>query len=374
MSSSITRTEHGTYRLRWRNAQNQSRSRNYPTLKVATAAQKQLEAELHIGTYIDPQRGHTLLGQWIADWHNSRVNLRPSTYARDDSYIRNLIIPHLGGMQLRHIEPAHIRQWVAGLTATHQPRTIHKAHQLAKAALQAAVEDRYIASNPAMGTKLPRVTDPERRFLTMVEVHLLADAIDPRYRALVYTGALAGLRPGELAGLHISDVDFLRHTITVRRTASETAGRLTYDEPKTPAARRTITISKTLTSILSEHIATYGTADPFLFSTAGGHPIRWTNLRRRQWQAAVNASIGQPCTPHDLRRSHGALCIAEGIHPKMLQARLGHASISTTMNIYGGLFAGYDEAVADALDTTFESARVSVSRQVSDPDAIAVNR
>jgi hypothetical protein len=169
-----------------------------------------------------------------------------------------------------------------------------------------------------------------------------------------------------------SDVDFLRHTITVRRTASEIAGKLTYDEPKTPAARRTITISKTLTGILSEHIATYGTADPFLFSTAEGHPIRWTNLRRRQWKTAVNASVGQPCTPHDLRRSHGALCIAEGIHPKMLQARLGHSSIATTMNIYGGLFAGYDEAVADALDTTFESARVSVSRQVDGHDIVAL--
>ncbi|MFC2153339.1 hypothetical protein ACFLQ7_01740 [Actinomycetota bacterium] len=55
----------------------------------------------------------------------------------------------------------------------------------------------------------------------------------------------------------------------------------------------------------------------------------------------------------------------------MLQARLGHSSIAATMNIHGGLFAGYDEAVAVALDTTFESARVSVSRQIDGPDIVA---
>ena len=56
---------------------------------------------------------------------------------------------------------------------------------------------------------------------------------------------------------------------------------------------------------------------------------------------------------HDLRHTHAALLISQGAHPKVIQSRLGHRDISTTMDTYGGLFHGYDEGVAEALDGAF---------------------
>jgi integrase len=65
---------------------------------------------------------------------------------------------------------------------------------------------------------------------------------------------------------------------------------------------------------------------------------------------AVQASVGEPLRFHDLRHTHAALLIAQGVHPKVVQDRLGHASITTTLDTYGHLMTGLDEAAAEALD------------------------
>jgi integrase len=115
-------------------------------------------------------------------------------------------------------------------------------------------------------------------------------------------------------------------------------------------------------------------ADPFLFSSSKGRPIRWRNLRRRRFKVAVESSVGSRCVPHDLRDTHAALCIAQNIHPKVLQARLGHTPISMTMDRYGGLFPGHDEGIADAFDGLFQMSRVSDSCRVPADDLVALAR
>ena len=82
------------------------------------------------------------------------------------------------------------------------------------------------------------------------------------------------------------------------------------------------------------------------------------------------ASVGEPCKPHDLRHSHAAISIAQGVHPKVLSARMGHSKIAITMDTYGGLFSGYDQDAATALDEAFSTPRVSDSRQKRSGDVI----
>jgi integrase len=95
-----------------------------------------------------------------------------------------------------------------------------------------------------------------------------------------------------------------------------------------------------------------------------GGPLRRTLFRRRTWLPAVSDSVGEPCRFHDLRHTHAALLIAEDVHPKVLQERLGHASIKTTLDVYGHLFEGLDEAAADALDEAIGRATVGFFRGV----------
>jgi integrase len=87
---------------------------------------------------------------------------------------------------------------------------------------------------------------------------------------------------------------------------------------------------------------------------------------------AVEASVGQPCTFHDLRHSHAALLVAQGEHPKVMQERLGHASIKTTLDTYGHLFEGLDEAATDRLDATYAAADVHAMCTREDSEVIAI--
>ena len=368
--SSIKKTEYGTYRLRWRNPQGQDRSLTFKTRKDADGYNRALQSDLHTGKYVDPQGGKTRLDDWLNEWHQGRLNLRPTTQSRDTNIIDNLITPHLGDRQLRRLTPSVIRGWVATVNQQYAAATTIKAHQLLRAALTAAVGDRLIPANPAAGTPLPRVEKSEPRYLSIDEIHQLADAIDPRYKAVVYVGALAGLRPGEIAGLHKDDLDLLRKTLRVERTSSEISGRIVVGPPKTESSRRTITIPNVLVDILAEHLATYPTDSPHVFTNTADGPLRWTNLRRRAWKRAVLESVGEPCTPHCLRHSHAALCIQEGMHPRMLMERLGHRDIRTTLGTYGHVYSGYDEQVVNALDEAFSTPRVSDSRQKRSGDVI----
>ena len=101
-----------------------------------------------------------------------------------------------------------------------------------------------------------------------------------------------------------------------------------------------------------------------------GGPIRRTNFRRRIWKPAVKALVGEPCTFHDLRHSHAAILIAQGEHPKVIQERLGHASIKTTLDTYGHLFDGLDEAAADRLDATWRASRADAPLTQSDSKVV----
>ena len=84
--------------------------------------------------------------------------------------------------------------------------------------------------------------------------------------------------------------------------------------------------------------------------------MRPNHFRPRVWTPAVVVSIGPPCRPHDLRHSHAAMLIKAGVHAKTIQVRLGHTSIRTTMDLYGHLLEGVDEAAATALDSMYRRA------------------
>jgi integrase len=193
------------------------------------------------------------------------------------------------------------------------------------------------------------------RFLPVAEINELSDAIDPRYRPLVLAAAYTGARFGELAALRVERMDFLRRQIRIEETLGEVRGRIVVGPPKTRKARRAISIPSFLADVLAAHVAGKSLAD-YVFTAPEGGPLRRNGFRRRFWMPAVRASVGEPLRFHDLRHSHAALLIAEGVHPKAMAERLGHSSIRTTLDTYGHLLDGLDGAAADALDAMFRKA------------------
>jgi integrase len=264
---------------------------------------------------------------------------------------------------LGSIRPNEIRSWAGGLVAEGlAPATAKKVVQLLSAALEQAVDDGVIVRSPVRGVSLPTTTPREMRFLSHEEIALLADAIDPRHRALVITAAYTGARFGELAAVRTGNLNLLRRTLTVAETLTEVQGQIMVGPPKTRSSKRQVSLPRYVCETISRHLDQYGVGhDGLVFTAAQGGPLRRTLFRRRTWLPAVAASVGEPCRFHDLRHSHAALLIAEQVHPKVLQERLGHSSIRTTLDVYGHLFDGLDEAAADALDDALSRSSVGFS-------------
>jgi len=360
-----TRTSSGEtrYRVRYRDPEGQSREKWLRTKAKAEKYARNVETDIDRGDYIDPQAGRITLGEWIAQHEATKTHRRPSTAARDESLIRNHVLPAFAHRQIKTITPIEVRSWVADLSAEGLAAdTTRKAHQLLAGALEAAADDGLIPRNPARRVDLPRVERQEMRFLSPTEIGHLATTIDPRYRALVVTAAYSGCRFGELAALRVDRLDMLRRTLRVEETLSEVKGKIIVGPPKTRAAVRSITLPKIVIDELAQHLAAYPPGpDRLVFTGSSGGPVRSINFRSRVWAPAVRASVGQPLRFHDLRHSHAALLVAARQHPKVIQERLGHSSIKTTLDVYGHLFEGLDRQAADALDGLAENPAVGLS-------------
>jgi len=347
------------WQARWRDPAGAQRAKTFSRKTDAERYLVGLETDKLRGRYADPRLGRTRLTDWLAEWQATRSNLSPATRLRDDASIRNHVLPALGAVPIGQIQPIHVGQWVASLKDRGlAPATTRKAYQLLAAAMAAAVDNGLIPLSPCRKVELPQIETPEMRFLEPEEVKLLSETIEGRYRVMVLTAAYSGLRFGELCALRVDRFDALRRTIRVEESLAEVRSRFIFKSPKSDASRRTVSVPGFLVEELAQHLVRFPDDSGLIFTAPGGGPIRRTNFRRRIWLWAVDASVGEPCTFHDLRHTHAALLIAQGEHPKVIQARLGHASIKTTLDTYGHLFDGLDEAAADRLDEVWRASAV----------------
>ena len=352
---SVRRVVHGSgqqaWQARWRDPAGIQRSKNFRRRIDAERHLTAVESAIHAGTYVDSALAKIRFDEWLPQAEAARINRRPSTKARDESYFRNLVVPTFGTMPLGSIQPIHVQRWVADLAEKeYASATIRKAYQLLCRTFDAAVQSGVILRTPCRGVQLPANETAEMRFLSPSEIQELADAINPRFRALVLTGAYTGARFGELAALLADDFNSEDHHIQIVRSLSEVNGHLHFGEPKTRAARRRVTLPSWLTRSLVEHLEKWPPPDEGLvFTSPGGGALR-RSFGRRYWKPAVRDSVGGPMRFHDLRHSHVALLIEQGIHPAVIAARLGHTSVKTVLDVYGHLYEGLDRQAAEGLE------------------------
>jgi integrase len=363
---SIRRVVHGSgqhaWQARWRDPAGIQRSKNSRRRIDAERHLTAVEGEILAGRYVDSALGKIRFDEWLPQAEAARINRRPSTKARDESYYRNLVVPTFGTMPLGSVQPVHVQRWVADLAEKeYAPATIRKAYQLLCRTFDAAVRSGVILRTPCRGVQLPASDTAEMRFLSPTEIQELADAINPRFRALVLTGAYTGARFGELAALRADDFNTEDHHIQIVRSLSEVNGHLHFGEPKTRAARRRVTLPAWLTRSVEQHLEEWPSPDEGLVFTAPGGGALRRSFRRRYWKPAVRDSVGEPMRFHDLRHSHVALLIEQGTHPAVIAARLGHTSVKTVLDVYGHLYDGLDRQAAEALEAPW-----SISQEHSD--------
>lgn len=313
-----------------------------------------------------PKGASESFGSVSKQWMASRRGLAQSTQARDQSYLTSLILPTFGHIPVGRITPELIDRWIGEMDRA--PATVVKAYQIVGSILSRSVAMRKLPANPAkVGITLPRVPMGDMRFLTMQEVESLAEATGDHYRPMILMAAMTGLRWGEVVGLKAKHLDLTGHRLAVVETIVEVKGDLVTKSPKSPASRRSVALSASIVEMLADRPVI---GDALVFVTPDGLPIRRSNFRNRIWVKAVADSVGDPMRFHDLRHTHAAFSIANGEHPKAIQMRLGHSSISVTLDRYGHLMPGMDEAAAVRLD----EARTHSRRTVSDGQVVEMRR
>ncbi len=213
-----------------------------------------------------------------------------------------------------------------------------------------AVDWEYVPANPASGVKLPpRPLRQPLRFLTVEEVTRLLEALEEPGRTLVLTAVLTGMRVGELLALRWRNVDFEHKVIRVREAVYEGHN----STPKTQGGIRDVPVGPALDRALRQHSARSQTSDDSLvFPSRNGTYLRPGNLHKRHLLPACAKAKLPRFSWHDFRRTHATLLSDMGEPLKTAQAQLGHASLSTTAELYAQAVPASQRAAVERLEKT----------------------
>ena len=179
--------------------------------------------------------------------------------------------------------------------------------------------------------------------LNREEVGRLLQAVQPRYRTLVATAILSGLRQGELRGLHWRDIDFDHKLIRVRSALDRQRRDV---PPKTPNAIRDVVLMPALATALQRHQkqSCFDKPDDYVFTTEAGTPEYHAHLGRRVLNPALKKAGIRHVRWHDLRHTFASLLIAGGANITFLSRQLGHSSSQITLSVYAHLLDRDEQA------------------------------
>jgi integrase len=336
----------------------------------ATAWLTQLEAQMLRGDWIDPNAGRVSLRDYALAWLRERPGLSDRTREGYDDLLRLHILPSLGGLPINAVRESTVRRWRSELldSGVGGP-TVAKAYRVLRAVMYTAVDDELIRRNPCRIKGAGDDTAPERPILSIPEVYAVADAIGPRYRALVLLGTFASMRLGELAALRRADIDLEAAIVSVSRSLAELKnGRLITKMPKSAAGVRRVALPEVLLPDLRWHLDRFAASGPqgLVFVGPQGGPLRRHGFRKRWIQALTDAGV-QPVHFHDLRHTGNTMAAATGASTRELMTRMGQSSSRAAL-IYQHATSERDRLIADAINRQVLQLRQSPEPPLDDAD------
>ncbi len=310
------------------------------------------------GTLIDPNRMR--LGDYLKHWLEdvARPAVRPTTHVRYESLIRVHILPHIGGILLSVLHPSHIQSFYSKLEKLGaSPRTRELSHVILRKALQQAFVWGYLQNNPCATVKKPRVAKKTMRYLDLAGAKVFLEAAkEDRLYAIYVLALTTGLRQGEIFGLKWEDIDLNAETLAVRRTIYELSGLVYIGEPKSSQSRRKVELPNIAIIALINHrtnMLNEGQPLDWVFCDTIGGPLRKSNFRNNSHLPIIKRSGLPYLRFHDLRHTAATLLLSEGVHPKVVQERLGHSQISITLDTYSHVLPSLQKEAASKIDNLF---------------------
>jgi integrase len=285
------------------------------------------EAEILEGDWIDPDAGQILIPDYAATWIDERPGLRPKTVQNYRGLLRCHIAPHLATVTVGELTLPRVRRWRKKLLDSGVSEiTTAKAYRLLRAVMYTALDDGLIKRNPCRIKGAGSEDSPERPVLSVSQVYALADAVGPRYRALILLAAFSSLRWSELAALRPEDINLKACTVRVTRQLTRGGPAPVFGPPKSKAGLRDVVFADLIVPDLRKHLDALPDRAPLAFTSPAGLALVNSNFRRRVWLPALAAVGLAEVHIHDLRHTGTQFTANAGANPQELMARMGHDS------------------------------------------------
>ncbi|MCL2475281.1 MAG: site-specific integrase [Chloroflexi bacterium] len=338
------------------------------------AAEKRLNELIHqyeTGSYVKPSKGTLaeFLERWLRDY--AYINVSQRTAEEYEAIIQRHLIPAFGGVLLVQLQPNMIQSYIteklengridgsgglSNMSVKHHIVCLHTA-------LQYAVKMGLIVRNPVDAVIIPKTKRPEMKFMNESDVkRFLELAKNTPYYILFYLAIFTGMRRSELLALRWQDIDFGKGQVYITRSLHhlKNTGALIFKEPKSEKSRRAVALSPSTVELLKEHKITQNNfrlslgylafnENDLIFCHYDGKPLL-PNTITHNWIKLTKKAGLEGIRLHDARHTHASLMLKQGVHPKIVQERLGHSSIQVTLDTYSHVTPGLQESAARAFD------------------------
>jgi integrase len=302
--------------------------------------------------------------EWLNRWLDEykKPFIRPNTYTGYKEAVKQ-IVARIGTKQISRLRTEEIQKMYnelredgrmihrdargGALTANY----VRKIHMVLQAALEYAVNERMISSNPASATKLPKVVKKEKKVMLDEEVEKFIEEIDkmPYWRDLFYLEIMTGLRRGEICGLTWDDLDEKTATLKIERSIDYKHGELVIGEPKTEDGKRVIILPTSAFEMLTQRKVSALSKWMFPKSTDPTRPVAPGYAYQKLQDILKKAGI-EKMRFHDLRHTFATHAAKNGVDPKTLAGLLGHTNASFTLDTYTHVTSDMQKAAASVVE------------------------
>ncbi|PZE93910.1 site-specific integrase [Curtobacterium sp. MCLR17_039] len=352
--SSIRQRPNGKWRARYRDDSGREHAKHFDRKRDAQDWLDTTASAVITGTYVDPKTARTTLRAFYDEWAPRQIWASSTR----DSYDITMNDCTFAAIETGKLRRSHVESWVKYMQARLAPGTIKTRMGNVRTVIRAAMADRILTVDPSIGVRLPRTRRAEVAMVipSPEQVGAIMDAAEDWFRPFVALAAFAGLRIGEVAGVQVGDVEFLKRTLHVTRQVQKEPGTLSVIPPK-HGSERPVYLPDELVALLSKHVANIGVHgdDGWLLPGRPPNPdsLRW-HFTRTLERAGVSGF-----TPHDLRHYFASGLIAHGADVVTVQRALGHAKATTTLNTYSHLWGTAEDRTRTAAADLMRSSRVA---------------
>ena len=318
--------------------------------------------------------GQYTVGQWVDVWFENyaKIKVRPSSHQTYRGYIENHIKPNIGSIPLNKLTSLELQKFykkllgngrVERIESKKQPKglsakTVRNINQIISSALNLAIEQKLLLTNPADACALPKLEHREMKTLPVEQLtSFLREAKESGVFEMYYIELATGLRRGELLSLKWRDIDLEHGSLRVQRQIARIDGEIVEAPLKTKNAYRTLPLSADAIDVLKAQRKKCGNSQYVFPSPTGGliSPDSVLHMLHRVLKRAGLPKVRF----HDLRHTFATLALQNGVDIKTVSGMLGHFSAGFTLDTYAHVTTSAQKEAANTMGTVLHRAVVN---------------